>query len=219
MSEAYKSLIIKILIGLLSAGAAALHLQGGDAYLPAIAADLVDLAVAGYGFYRTSGMKLVPHSSVAISKDNVLTTENPIGSHAIVGTDDKTSVAVKVVGAILLSLFIQADWCQPSRAATATASCNLLTLMSGITASNFIQRLQSCGDADIKAALDDANTAPIDNGALACFIPLEGVISAIKVQEAGNAGLITAMQKFRRAKQSGFVGACTAWVNTTIALQ
>lgn len=218
MSEAYKSLAIKILIAVLSALAGQLHLEGGISSIPAIATDLVDLLVAAYGFYRSSGMKLVPHSSVAISKDNVLTTENPIGSHAVVGTDDKTSVAVKVVGAILLTLFVQALWCQPSKAAISTA-CNLQTMFTGLTAANFIQRLQGCGDTDIKAALDDANTAPIDNGALACFIPLEGVISAIKAQAAGNAGLITAMQKFRRAKQSGFVGACTAWINTTIALQ
>lgn len=171
---------------------------------------LISAGGAIYSVYTHWNMKKVPEKSVAL-----MPTE-PVSASTIannIGTP--VSVAGKVVGAILLGLLFAP---QSSHAATSTA-CNLQTLFVGITAANFIQRLQGCGDSDIQAALSDANTAPVDNIALACFIPLSGIISAIKAQESGSAGLITAMQKFRRAKQSGFVGACTAWIQTTIALQ
>ena len=63
-SEAVGSLIRKILISVLSALAAKYHLDNNTAV--AIATDLADLAVIGWGVWAHWGMKKVPETATVI---------------------------------------------------------------------------------------------------------------------------------------------------------
>jgi len=65
-SDEIKTLLIKIAIMVLTSIATALHQNYGAADISAIATDLVDLGVLGYGIYRSTNMKLVPEASTAI---------------------------------------------------------------------------------------------------------------------------------------------------------
>lgn len=214
MSELYKSFAIKAVIVALSILGSTLHASWGETDLSALATDLVNAGFIAWSLYRVSGKKLVPQEAVHIV---------PIsGDAARIGPPG--SVADRISGkvaALLFAIVLSQIVLAPRVYAQAPVKgvCNLQTLLSGISASNFAARLSSCGTADIQGALDDANTAPIDNGALACLKPLQGVVVALQAQAAGNTGLLTAFQKFRRAKQSGVVGACQGYVNSTILLQ
>lgn len=95
-ADSWKSLIIKILLMILTPLAAQLHLSMGPTDLTAIAADLADLAVLAYGVYRSSGMKLVPHASVAIGKPAEVVTNMIKG--------DQATVTGKIVGALLVAM-------------------------------------------------------------------------------------------------------------------
>lgn len=170
-----------------------------------------------WSIYSNLNRKLVPGNSVAISGEHVLGATAP-GSTVYVKGDPNASTPgmVKVVGAILFAFLILAP--SQSRAATVGA-CSLQTLFNGLSPTNFQSRLASCASSDFQAALDDANTAPIDNIAIACLQPATQVVKALEAASNGTGGVVLAFQKFRRAKQSGFVGACQAYINTTIMLQ
>jgi hypothetical protein len=98
----------------------------------------------------------------------------------------------------------------------APSSCDPTVIFAKVASpSDFIKRIRSCGIDDLQAALDDAKSDPVDNGAIACLQP------ALKfAQSVSNyKGAVNSFQAFRRAKQSGFVGNCISYVNTTILLQ
>lgn len=90
-------------------------------------------------------------------------------------------------------------------------SCNPATLFKGLKPQTFMASLQACAADDVAAVIADANTEPKDFQALACVQPLQGI-----VQAKAQGGLLLAFQRFRRAKQSGFLTACTAWVNSVM---
>ncbi len=98
-ADSWKSLIIKLLLMVLTPLAAQLHIAGDSALLYAIATDLADLAVLGYGVYRTYNTKNVPHDSVAISQKSV------VGAPAVGATVSLPAVA-KVVGVLLAGAFV-----------------------------------------------------------------------------------------------------------------
>ena len=105
-NEMWKSLIIKILLMILTPLAAQLHVTYGASDLPALATDLADILVLVYGMYRSSGMKLVPHASVMIHKDDI------IGSPVVGATVALKGNIGQVVGAIavlFLAGFAQID--------------------------------------------------------------------------------------------------------------
>ncbi len=95
--------------------------------------------------------------------------------------------------------------------ASAQTTCNPATLFKGLKPATFLQALQTCAADDVAAVIADANTDPKDFQALACVQPLAGIVAA---KQQG--GLLLAFQRFRRAKQSGFLSACTAWVNSVM---
>lgn len=175
---------------------------------------LVSLVTIGVGIWRRWNMKSVPEKSVAIALHNVqgLPEVAPI-----VGSVVNLTTSAKIVGALLLGFIL---FSAPSaKAATASGPCNIQTLFVGLNAANFLAKLGSCGESDFQAAMDDANSAPVDNGALACLIPATALVKAVAASNGGNTGLVFAFQKFRRAKQSGVVGACISYVNSTLLVQ
>jgi len=96
-------------------------------------------------------------------------------------------------------------------AAAQAPSCNPATLFKALKPATFMASLQACAADDVAAVIADAGTEPKDFQALACMQPLQGIVQA-KTQ----GGLLLAFQRFRRAKQSGFLSACTAWVNSVL---
>ncbi len=90
-------------------------------------------------------------------------------------------------------------------------ACNPATLFKNLTPTTFLTALNACAADDVAAVIADAQTAPVDNQALACMQPLQGIVQA---KQQG--GLLFAFQRFRRAKQAGFFAACTAWVNSVL---
>ena len=99
-NEMWKSLIIKILLMILTPLAAQLHVTYGASDLTALATDLADVLVLVYGMYRSSGMKLVPHASVMIHKDDI------IGSPVIGATVALKGNIGQVVGAIAVLFLV-----------------------------------------------------------------------------------------------------------------
>jgi hypothetical protein len=173
--------------------------------------------------YANINSKLVPKNSIAVKtnlgEDLALQSGDPIllAIPSVNKPDGMVYIASTVVGALLLGFIILAP--SSGHAATAQGACNIQTIFVGLTPLNFATRLAACGSADFQSALDDANTAPVDNMAIACLQPAVQVIKALEAQSAGTGGLATAFQKFRRAKQSGFVVSCIAYVQSTISLQ
>lgn len=124
--------------------------------------------------------------------------------------------AIKIIAPLVLVLMLL----NPHHATAAPATpCNLLTLFVGLSPTNFNSRLSACSSADFKAALEDAQTEPVDHIAIACLQPAMTVIAALETLAQGTSGPITALQKFRRAKQTGVIGSCLAYGNTTALLQ
>jgi hypothetical protein len=97
-SDAMKSLAIKVAVMILTALATQLHISGGAGDITALATDLVDAGFLIYGVYRSYGMKIVPHSAVAIDPHSTMDARAPVGSN----------VAGKVVGALLFAFVLSA---------------------------------------------------------------------------------------------------------------
>jgi hypothetical protein len=95
-----------------------------------------------------------------------------------------------------------------------TNSCDLLTILKGLNATNFIARIKSCSGDDIALAISDAQgQSPPDSAALACYLPLQVVANGIL-----KGGLIYKAQLFRDAKRAGLLVNCTNWLNGTIGV-
>lgn len=92
--------------------------------------------------------------------------------------------------------------------AVAQGSCNPATLFRNLTPTAFLAAAQSCGADDVAAVIADANTEPKDLIALACMNSLQGIVQA---KQQG--GLLLLYQRYRRARQTNFISACTAWAN------
>ena len=124
-SDTTKSLAIKLLIMGLTALAAHLHISVPDAQIYAFATDAADAAVLLYGWYRSFGMKLVPHNSTALDIP-------PIAMPAKGATAQ--NITAKVVGALLALLFLPAmidaarasDIASPASSVTASPACTPL---------------------------------------------------------------------------------------------
>ena len=87
-------------------------------------------------------------------------------------------------------------------------SCNPATLFKILNPASFLAAVQTCAADDIAAVIADASTEPKDLIALACMYPLAGLVSA---KQQG--GLLLLYQRYRRARQTNFISACTAWAN------
>lgn len=225
-TDAWKSLIIKILLMILTPLAAQLHLDMGVVSLPAIAADLADLAVLAYGLYRSNGMKLVPHDSTAV--------QNFDGGALAAKVGDHVQATGKVVGALLIGFLLIAQL-PTAHAATvgATASpapgtttgngvCSLQTFVATFKTASpdpltflpvLTRALKLCGASDTSAALNDAKEQD-DNEAVACLKPLNALALAAQSSD-GNSLLFFRIQKFRTARRSGIVTACLNYFNST----
>lgn len=94
-----------------------------------------------------------------------------------------------------------------------SSSCDPITVFKGMTPQNFQSRIKQCADDDLKQALADANTSPLDYTALGCLSAVKTMRDAIV---AG--GAITAFQGFRRAKRSGLISNCLNYVTSTVSL-
>lgn len=167
-TEMWKSLIIKILLMILTPLAAQLHINGGAADLPAIAADIADLLVLGYGLYRSSGMKLVPHNTLAIPMHAMETPETKPVVGGVVGLNSTT---VRVVGALLFALLILSPHNARAQVNTqltgelTTAQTQIYTALNSIVGfvGGFVQ-------ADLNAAIADAQIqTPPNTQAVACW--------------------------------------------------
>lgn len=171
-----------------------------------------------WSIMRNVNNKMVPKEAIAISPQSV-NVDAPAGAaHPTKGDYVKVDGIAKVVGALLLAILLSQTMPRGAFAAPA-GSCDPKALFVGIGPQNFIDRLKACGVSDFQTALADAQSSPVDNGALACLIPATVLVQAIVDQQSGAGGLVTVFQKFRRAKQSGLIGACTAYVNSTLLLQ
>lgn len=161
--------------------------------------------------YSNYGTKKVPQSATAIQS-----VEIPHGvvdaSQANKMGPDIAVVAGKIVGALLLAVILLAPRDASAQPLTAS-SCDPYTIFKGLTPQNFLPRIKTCTDDDLKGALDDANTSPVDNAALACLNPLQTLRAGII-----KGGVLTGFQAFRRAKLAGLISGCTNWVNSTVLL-
>ena len=93
-------------------------------------------------------------------------------------------------------------------------SCDLLTILKGLNATNFIARIKTCNSDDIALAIQDAQGQnPPDSAALACYFPLQTVASGIS-----KGGVVYKLQLFRDAKRAGLLVNCTNWLNGTIGV-
>lgn len=196
--------------GYLSHDQASTLISDLETIIPA-ALSLASIAASAYSHYN---MKKVPVNSVAIAKED---TQGSVIKGVSVTVPGGLA---KVVGTLFLAIVLSQFVADRASAQTPSGACNIQTLFSGVTISNIRTKFGACGASDFQAALDDANSVPIDNVAIACLKPASDLISALNANtKSGNGGLIFAFQKFRRAKQSGIIGNCNAYVQTTIALQ
>jgi hypothetical protein len=97
-SDAMKSLAIKVAVMILTSIATRLHISGGAGDITALATDLVDAGFLLYGVYRSYGMKIEPHSAVAIDPHTPQDARAPVGAN----------VAGKVIGALLIAFVLSA---------------------------------------------------------------------------------------------------------------
>lgn len=119
MTELYKSFAIKAIIVALSVLGSYLHVAFGASDMTALATDLVNAAFTAWSLYRISNMKLVPHDSIAISKDNLVPNfpGNAAPGYHVPIKGDSTGAGntmVKVVGTILFAFVIMSlAWSTP----------------------------------------------------------------------------------------------------------
>ena len=61
-----------------------------------------------WSLYSNYGVKLVPHDSVAVHLDNILTAVNPVGGIAVIQDNNVPGkqIAAKIVGALLIGFFV-----------------------------------------------------------------------------------------------------------------
>lgn len=123
---------------------------------------------------------------------------------------------MRYVLALALALCVSPALAQPklNLQPVTSSSCDPITVFKGMTPQNFQQRIKTCGDEDLNNALADAAKAPIDGIALGCLTAVKTMRDAIVL-----GGALTAFQGFRRAKSSGLISGCLAYVTTTVSLQ
>jgi hypothetical protein len=167
----WKSLIIKILLMVITPAAAQLHLNLGAGSLYAIAADLADLIVLGYGVYRSKGMKLVPHHALVV--DPIITPANVGNANATVQTA-AGNVVGKIVGTVLLafviSAFLAGDPAMaqsavkrvPATSANAVAASGQLLPLTGNGAADLANLLKRFTIAPAPTTSDEIQTTPCD---------------------------------------------------------
>lgn len=165
--------------------------------------------------YRTFNSKQVPVDTLALRPIGNIPAD--VNTHVTVSgmMIDGTPIrgAAKIVGALLLALILFAPHGASAQQTLSTFanSCDPATIFKNITPQNFLARFKQCGDDDIKSAIADAQSEPIDNAALACLLPVQKIKAAINT-----GGLLTAFQGFRRARQNGLVTGCINYINSTI---
>jgi hypothetical protein len=171
-ADSWKSLIIKILLMILTPLAAQLHLSMGPTDLAAIAADLADLAVLAYGVYRSSGMKLVPHASVAIEKPAEVVTNMIKG--------DQATVTGKIVGALLVALALSL-LALPQGASAVTLTGNAQADLAAARAAKAKPAVQSPTDVLTKI-MNDISKVKAE--------VIDGTVADIKAADADAATLL-----------------------------
>lgn len=119
-----------------------------------------------------------------------------------------------LVGFLLAGIVVTSANAQQKVVGILSPVCDPLAIFtSKLDPKAFIERVKTCGLEDVQAAIDDANTEPVDNAALACLKPMQNIQKAVQ-----KGGLITAFQAYRRARQSGVVTGCVNYVNSTLLL-
>jgi hypothetical protein len=190
-SEMWKSLLIKILLMILTPLAVQLHIQSGVVNLPAIAADIADLLLAAFSVYRSSGMKLAPHSGIVVSPissdgtgSNVITA----GDHINFKTVGGANITAKVVGALLIGFLLFAGDAKAAALTKTQATQNPIAVIQNFTVT------------DLQAALDDA-TANNDIAAISCYTALIPIVqSGITNPLPKGVGAFQLLQKARDLK-------------------
>lgn len=176
-----------------------------------------------WSLYRNIGMKLVPHDSIAIEGGTPLAVDrvNKDGTLPVGATITTLADTAKVVGALLIGFILFAPISARAQSKPPGA-CSLQTFVGlfkngGIDPVTFLTNLsaglKNCGASDTSAALKDA----VDNAdmeAQACLKPLNDIALAAQA-DTGQGGIIYKVQKFRDARRSGIVTACTNYFNST----
>jgi hypothetical protein len=180
---------VKLLVMGLSGLATALHQDLGSTSITALATDLADLLVLGYGIYIHWNMKKVPEIATAVQIDG---KAQPIGSTVVPGV-------VKVVGALLIGFVIihsvpvsaQTKPVIKPKALTATA-----------VKANPVAVLQAFTVGDLQAALADAQAqTPPDTVSAACYSALIPIVqSGVGNPLPTGLGAFQALQKARDAQ-------------------
>lgn len=188
MTEAYKSLAIKVLIAVLTSLATQLHLQGGAGDVPAIATDAVDLALAVFAFYRSSGMKLVPHTSAAVRIYPDAPKVIP-GDRVVIGSQ----TVGHVVGALLIA-FLLCSHTTDARAQTAPSVLSAAETQLYASLNVVFGFVGGFLSADLNAAIADAQAqTPPNTQAVACWQAIGKIpVSSIPT----GAGLAYLKQRF-----------------------
>lgn len=109
---------------------------------------------------------------------------------------------------IFAASFVVGNMYMPVQATAQGGSCNPAILFRNLTPTAFLAAAQACGADDVAAVIADAKTPPEDHVALACMEALQGIVQA---KQQG--GLLLIYQRYRRARQTNFISACTAWAN------
>lgn len=172
-TEMWKSLIIKILLMILTPLAAQLHVNGGAADLPAIAADIADLVVLGYGLYRVNGMKLVPHNSVAFPLHVIASTDpaNPTPLPVVPGAIAQiNTTAARIVGALLFAFMVLPIAQTHAQTSTVPAQLSAAEAQLYSALNTIVGFVGGFVQADLNAAIADAQSqTPPNAQATACW--------------------------------------------------
>lgn len=171
-----------------------------------------------WSIWKNVNGKVVPGDTVSVQPIGTSGITPNVGDHvSIAGT-----TVGKVVGALLLGFILFTPLSAHAQTTKPAGACSLQTFVN-LFKSNaadpvaFLTTLstgiKTCGAKDARMALDDA-TANKDAEAIACLQPINDIVAAIAADD-GNGGVLYKAQKFRDARKSGLVTACTNYFNST----
>ncbi len=202
----YAQLRVALVAGIAWAGGKGYFTPADSTLAFALVTSLLPIAAPWFAsLYATWGTKKVPQQSIAIAASTAKVDNSTVG--------DTVAITGKVVGALLLGVIVFAPGTARAQIVVACDPQVLFT-SKNLTPLAFIARIKACGADDVRAAIVDAESDPVDHAALSCLRP----ISAIQDGVADGGGLILRFQLYRRAKAQGLLSNCANYINSTIGL-
>lgn len=191
MNDELKGLLVKVGLAVMTALATKLHLDPSlNSIYPALAADLADVIILGYGIYNARGMKKVPvdaHVTVA-----GLTVSAPGDTKA--ATMAPVDIAGKL-GTGLIGFFVLLSLYGGDAQAQTKTKLFGGTVTSGNPLTGALDKLKAFTVSDLTAALDDARAN--NDPSAACWEALIPVVESQQNPLPSQLGAAVALQKAR----------------------